>query len=253
MPNWNGEPDAVAGRTALADWITTPANPYFARNAVNQVWAYLFGTGLVEPLDDLSGVNPPSHPELLDELATAFVASGYDIKYLLKAIARTRVYQLSSADPNGSVSTPNPRLFGRAAVRALTGDQLYDSLCLAAGFDETAVNRQGPPGGVTRAEFLVRFGRSDRPTHAGRTILQSLLFMNGGLVADAIEPRKGRMLAAIAGAPFLDTTGRIEALYLAALSRRPRPDESQRLTDFVNGGGPAHDSGRAWRPCFGHC
>ena len=249
-PHWSGEPDAIAGRAALAGWITAPANPYFARNAVNQVWAYLFGAGLVEPLDDLSGVNPPSHPELLDELAKAFVASGYDVKFLLQAVTRSRAYQLSSADPGGPVAPPNPPLFVRASVRAMSGDQLYDSLCLAAGFDETGDAGHGPPGGMTRGEFLARFGRSDRPTQAGRTILQSLLFMNGGLVFDATDLRTGRTLAAVADAPFLDTSGRVEALYLAALSRRPRPDESQRLTAFVDGGGPAHDPRRALATAF---
>ena len=56
-------------RTVLADWVVARDNPYFARAAVNRVWSLFFGTGLVDPVDDLDDENPPSHPELLDELA----------------------------------------------------------------------------------------------------------------------------------------------------------------------------------------
>lgn len=97
------EPDT--GRAVLATWVTRKDNPYFARNAVNRVWAQLFGSGLVEPLGDLSGDNPARHPELLDELAKAFADSGFDLKCLVAALTQTRAYQLSSVRPAGAART----------------------------------------------------------------------------------------------------------------------------------------------------
>ena len=80
-PQWKFK---VSSRVTLADWMTSPENPYFARASVNRLWAHLFGTGLVDPVDDLSDANPPSHPELLDELARQFVEHGYDFEFLLR-------------------------------------------------------------------------------------------------------------------------------------------------------------------------
>ena len=88
-------------REALADWITSPENPYFARVAVNRVWADLMGRGLVEPVDDMRATNPPSNPALLAALADDFRASGFDIKKLIRRIMTSYVYGLSS--------TPNER------------------------------------------------------------------------------------------------------------------------------------------------
>jgi len=206
---------------AVADWVVGTANPYFARHAVDRVWAGLFGTGLAEA---------PDHAALLDALAAAFDASGYDLKVLIRAITRTRVYQLASSDPTSGPSVPSdPRLFARAAVRPLTGDQLYDSLCVAAGFGASA-----PP----RAEFVSRFGRADRADDSGPTIPEVLLLMNGELMTAATDPARGPTLAATT-APFLDARSRVELLVLAALCRPPGPDEAARLAAAVEFGGTA--------------
>src|SRR5262249_52573217 len=86
-------------RALLADWIIAPRNPFFARAAVNRLWDHFFGIGLVDPVDDLTDENKPSHPELLDELARAFVASGYDLKVIIRAILLSDSYQRSSEMP----------------------------------------------------------------------------------------------------------------------------------------------------------
>ena len=95
-------------------------NPYFARNAVNQLWAHFFGSELVESLDDPSGENASSHPALLGQLAQAFVESGLDLTHLTTAIVLTKAYQLSSVTTGPIVA---PRLFVRPMVRGLTGDR----------------------------------------------------------------------------------------------------------------------------------
>src|SRR5262249_46771037 len=160
--------DAKSGPAALADWMTARDNPYFARNAVNRVWADLFGVGLVDPIDDLSGQAKASHPELLDELAKAFVESGYDLKYLQKALMLSRAYQLGSALPQGKEQADDPRLFGRMRPRLLSSEVLYDSVLRATGQLEDR---------KARTEFLARFARTDRPTESQRSILQALQLM----------------------------------------------------------------------------
>ncbi|MBN9524135.1 DUF1549 domain-containing protein, partial [bacterium] len=98
---WPAAPAPDTGRTLLAGWLTARGNPYFARNATNQLWAHAYGTALVEPLDDMSGEGATAGPQadLLRELADAFTASGFDLKYLTRALVLTRAYQLSAVAP----------------------------------------------------------------------------------------------------------------------------------------------------------
>src|SRR5207248_118717 len=85
-------------RVTLADWVTAPDNPYFARAAVNRTWAYFLGTGLIEPVDEMVGASSTaSHPELLDLLAREFANHKFDVKFLIRTITATRAYQLTSA------------------------------------------------------------------------------------------------------------------------------------------------------------
>src|SRR5439155_13293749 len=88
-------------REKLVDWMADPQNPFFARALVNRYWSHFFGRGLVEPMDDFRSTNPPSNPELLEALAESFVASGYDLKSLVRTICTSRVYGLSSI-PNAT-------------------------------------------------------------------------------------------------------------------------------------------------------
>src|SRR5439155_12653461 len=83
-------------RLALADWLTSKDNKFFARSLVNRYWKHFFNRGLVDPEDDMRETNPPSNPELLDALAKNFVEFGYDLKKLVRTICTSQVYQLSS-------------------------------------------------------------------------------------------------------------------------------------------------------------
>jgi hypothetical protein len=109
-PHWFGSPppalDGVADvRVLLADWITRPDNPYFARNFANRFWAYLMGRGLVEALDDHRATNPASNPALLDALARDLTEHRFDTKHLLRTICNSRVYQLASQFDGGPGAT----------------------------------------------------------------------------------------------------------------------------------------------------
>jgi hypothetical protein len=121
----------VPARTILAEWITSPENPYFARATANRLWALFFGTGIVDPVDDLSANVQPSHPELLDELARQLTDHQFDLKFLIRAITASRAYGLSSA--GYAPGQDDAHLYARMAVRGLTPRQLYDSLVQASG------------------------------------------------------------------------------------------------------------------------
>ena len=231
-PVWKAKAEP---REVLADWITSPKNPYFARAAVNRVWARFFGTGLVDPVDDMGGDNLPSHPALLGELARQFVEHDYELKYLIRAITATRAYGLTSALDRPE-PTP-PFLFSAMSVRGLSAGQLFSSLAQATGF------RDGAEGSMTdvgpRGRFLELFAnRDEKPTEAQTSILQALTLMNGQIVTGATSLEVGDTLAAVAEAPYLDTAGRVEELFLAALTRKPRPDESALMVGYIEKAAP---------------
>ena len=233
-PQWKAD---TSTRTTLAEWITAPSNPYFARATVNRVWAYLFGRGLVEPVDSMIGDSSiSSHPELLDLLAREFVAHKFDLKFLLRTLTATRAYQLSSAAAD---KDPEDRaLFAHMPLRGLTAEQLFDSLAMATGYRDSGGGDDlisGLLGGnrSARSEFLTKFAPSERPIEAQTSILQALTLMNGKVTADATSLTKSETLAAIVDVPFASTAERVETLYLAALSRMPEAKELARAVRFV--------------------
>ncbi|MCE9562250.1 MAG: DUF1549 and DUF1553 domain-containing protein [Planctomycetes bacterium] len=237
------------GRQLLASWITGKENPYFARNAVNRMWAQVYGTALVEPLDDLSGEtgNKGYHAELLKELADAFVASGYDMKYITRAMVQTKAYQLSTVAPEGA--TTDPRLFAKMPVRGLTGEQLYDSLRTAAGLPPERDDTGRGLGLEARKRFAAQF-HVERTVTAERSIVQALSMMNGRLTTDLTDPAKNPTLAGAADAPFLDTRGKVETLFMGVLGRKPTAKEATAIIKYVDDGGTENDSHRALGDVF---
>jgi len=120
-------------RIELARMITHPRNPYFARAFVNRMWAEVVGRGFVEPIDDFTDDNKPSHPQTLDYLSEEFVASGYSLKSLLRTIVTSQVYQrghASSVDEEARVELETA--FLATPVRRMISESLFDSI-VAAG------------------------------------------------------------------------------------------------------------------------
>jgi hypothetical protein len=242
-PEWKKD---VSTRQTLAEWITSRDNPYFARATVNRTWAYFLGTGLIDPVDEMvGGGNEPSHPELLDELAGQFIANDFDLKYLIKAILMSRAYQLTSKRTHPTQD--EARWFGRMHPRGMTAEQLWDSIAQATGYRDgnsdprrVFLNNRSAEG-----RFVQRFGNSsDKPTEMQTSILQALMLMNGDVVGSATSLEKSETLAGILDAPFFDTRGRIEALYLAALGRKPTAKEQARLVKYVEQGGSDGEQGK---------
>ena len=229
-PEWTNN---AGPRQVLANWITARENPYFARAAVNRAWADLMGRGIVDPPDDFDAANLPSHPELLDKLASEFASHGYDVNSLIRAITASRVYQLTSGQTESRQS--DPRWFARRAVRRLTADQLFDSLLQAAGQDDEGSfrdreQRVDSPR-LRLRELFDQQGESAANSQA--TILQALAMMNGELVESATSGKRRATLTAVTEAPFFTDDERIETLFLATLSRPPRASEVRRLIAHV--------------------
>src|SRR4029077_19667058 len=118
-------------RVALADWMTSLQNPWFARNLANRTWAHFAGRGLVEPIDDARDTNPPSNPELLDALAKHVVDTKFDVKQLIRAITKSRTYQLSSK-PN-STNEKDATNYSRSSFRRLDAEVVLDMVSQTTG------------------------------------------------------------------------------------------------------------------------
>jgi hypothetical protein len=247
-PQWRFR---VGARKTLADWVASKDNPYFAKAAANRIWGHFFGRGIVEPVDDFSDANPPSHPELLNYLAQEFAVHEFDLKFLIRAITASKTYRLSSQRTHESQD--DPELFARMNVQGLTPNQLYDSLAQATGARLSFQANNPFLFGNQNEEGLFQETFDDGGTtltNRETTILQALALMNGQLTANATNLTQSRTLAAVVGAPFLDTEEKIEALYLAALSRKPSEKELSRLKAYVESGGPAKNSDLALADVF---
>ncbi|HEY7311055.1 MAG TPA: DUF1549 and DUF1553 domain-containing protein [Gemmataceae bacterium] len=242
-PKWKSKTGA---RATLAEWMTSKDNPYFARAAVNRMWGYFFGTGIVDPVDEMvGGEHTPSHPELLDELARQFAAHDFDLKFLIRAITSSRAYQLSSVATHQSQD--DPREFARMPLRGLSAEQLFDSIAQATGYREAGNGNPRFPGNQgARGRFINEFTNvSDKATEVQTSILQALAMMNGQVTAAATDLEGSETLSALLDAPFMDTTERLETLYLVTLARKPSPKELSRMVKYVEGGGSAGDSAGA--------
>jgi len=233
-PDWKSSLDK---RALVSTWITAADNPFFAKAAVNRLWDHFLGRGFVNPVDDLDKANPPSHPELLDEMARQFAAHDFDLNYLIRAITASRAYQLTSRGTSGDDDLAH---FARMPVRRMTSDQLFASVVEATGYrEERRANRNQvlPDLAGAAAEFRARFAEQSVPrTEAETSILQALTLMNGKLVGKATDLSESETLAAVADAPFLSAAEQVEVLFMATLSRRPDGEESARLVSYVESG-----------------
>ena len=239
------QPEAVSTkvdvRQPLAQWLTGPENPRFARAVVNRYWGYLLGRGLVHPIDDLSATNPPVFPALLEALATDFVAHRYELKHLLRTIANSRVYQLASdIDPPMDAEG---KFFTRRIPFRLPAEVLLDAVNQAAGTQEVFADL---PAGTRAIElpdpsvdsyFLTTFGRPRRTStceceRMNRLDLSQVLHLaNGEAIHGKVTAAKGRVAKLLESQP--DDAAVIEELYLAALSRMPTADERETSAKFL--------------------
>jgi hypothetical protein len=222
-------------RDALADWMLSPDNPYFAKVAVNRVWADLMGRGLVDPVDDLRVTNPASNEALLSALAEHFRQVGFDTKQLLRTIMTSYVYGLSSAPNDRNVA--DTRNYSRHYRQRLRAEVLLDAISSITDVPETFA---ALPGGSRATEiwshrveslFLDAFGRPDanqdppceRTTET--TMVQTLHLMNAPNLHHKVTSDEGR--AARLAASDTSVEQIVEELYLWVYGRYPSSEERQ--------------------------
>jgi hypothetical protein len=222
-------------RAALADWMSDRANPFFARTLVNRYWKHFFNRGIIEPEDDIRETNPPSNPELLDALAQKFIASGYDLKALIRDITRSQTYQLSAVPNNYNKS--DRQNFSRYYAKRLTAEVLFDSLNevtrtpstfagMPAGTKATALPDNSFNAG---SYFLTVFGRpeSSSACECERTqeasLAQALHLLNAKDIQEKIASNAGAA-AKLAADPRTDED-KLRELYVTAYARPPGEGE----------------------------
>jgi hypothetical protein len=235
--------DPLDRRVKLAEWMTSPANAFFARNIVNRFWGYMMGRGLVEPLDDMRQTNPASNPELLDALAADFVKHKYDLKHLLRTIMNSRAYQLSAAATAGNKADTANIHYARFTVRRMTAEQVADALDFVTGTQEKypglplGTRAIQLPDSRVKSFLLDTFGRPSRQIvcECERTvqpnIAQALHLLNGDFLNKKIADPKGRVEGLLKAKKAL--TEIVEELYLTTLSRPPRADEVERALGWI--------------------
>jgi hypothetical protein len=220
-------------REVLAEWVTAPENPYFAKVIANRVWADLMGRGIVDPVDDLRATNPPSNPELLDALAKDFRANKCDLKKLIRTICVSHAYQLSTTPNDRNAS--DLRNYSRHYRQRLRAEVLLDMVSDITGVPEKF--EAMPPGSRaievwtarSQSVFLDSFGRpdpnQDPPCErtADTTVVQALHLMNSPALHRKVTADDGRCAELAKGKKSPAEIA--DELYLLAYCRPPTDTE----------------------------
>jgi hypothetical protein len=238
-------------REVFALWLVAPKNPWFARAAVNRVWSWLLGRGIVQEPDDFRTGNPPSNPELLAYLEEQFVASHYDLKAIIRLILNSQTWQLSSIPRTRSADAAAN--FAYYPLRRLDAEVLADAICEVTGSTESYSSAIPEPytyipgeersialpdGSITSA-FLELFGRPPRDTgleserNNRLTAAQELHLLNSSHVERKIE-QSASFQALLRGAKGRGEI--VNGLYLTILSRQPTAEELRAAAAYTQNG-----------------
>ena len=230
-------------RLKLADWMSSPQNPFFAKALVNRYWKHFFRRGLIEPEDDIRDSNPPTNPELLAALEQHFVSSGFDLKALVRVITQSSAYQLS-AIPN-EYNIADTQNYSRYYPRRLQAEVMLDAIDDLTGARTDFPNLPSgtraialPDNSYNNASpFLKVFGRPENESVCecervqSSSLAQSLHLMNAADIKGKLATGNGR--AVNLAKSEKPTEEKIRELYSAAFSREPREDELKVALDFL--------------------
>jgi hypothetical protein len=252
-----GAESGVSRRATFAKYVTSPENLQFARMCVNRYWAHFFGHGIVNPVDDFNGKNKPSHPELLNELAKDFIDHKFDLHWLMKAIAGSEAYSLTSRSAAKERDAQAEKLLALARVRALAPEQILRSVIEATDLEEgPMMGRMNPrelgkaPGGkgmgkakgeniqrlimVLTSQFRQTFEDDEggEAVEFAGTIPSALMMMNHQMLNTGMTAGRmngfGEMLA-----KHSTPESKVRAIFLSCLSRTPTAAESTRWMSHV--------------------
>lgn len=285
-PGWpfaSGKFDFREGRiAAFSDWLTAPANPLFARVAVNRLWQWHFGEGLQKTPSDFGKMGGyPSNPKLLDWLAAEFVKRGFSMKEMHRLMVTSETYKSASemepalAQANAKIDVNNTFLW-RFPLRRLEAEPIWDSVFTSAGeldlslggtsFDMGAGGgKRGGKGGATktirRAAYMARGyatgrdatpaflqtfdvedGRTPCPVRTQTVTAPQALFM---MNSDVIDKASGRFADRLAKETSGNLSAAVDLAYRMAVARLPSPTEKERALAYL-GNDPARLKGLAW-------
>jgi hypothetical protein len=223
----------IARKDRLASWLTSDENSFFARSTVNRIWYHVMGKGIVDPVDDFRDSNPASNDELLDGLSADFVASGYDLRHLIRTILNSRTYRLSARTHD--LNADDEVYFSHAVTKLLPAEVLLDAISAVADVPTTfnglpaGSKAISIPDGQMDHPFLKTFGRPARELacecerESDSNLSQALQLIGGSTVHDKLRADGGRMhRLADSGKSAAEIT---EELYAVALSRKPTETE----------------------------
>jgi hypothetical protein len=276
-------PEGTSGRMELAQWLTSSEHPLTSRVMVNRIWSHLFGRGLVETVDNfgLAGA-APTHPELLDFLATRFVGGGWSVKSMIRLMVLSRTYRLSVAYPADNVAADEDNsLYWRANLRRLEAEGIRDGLLVSSGllqpgrpdgapFDRSVggdLGKVSKKGGKAPSDVILKpirsvylpvfrsrlpgmftvfdFAEPDQ-VNGQRNVTtvptQALFFLNNPFVLKTASAHAAQLL------DLEDATDadRVQKAYAAVLGRFPSPAEVDRALAFIREGDGEDDDQEAW-------
>lgn len=232
-------------RDALAHWLVSKDNPFFAKAIANRIWSYFFGRGIIDPVDDIRASNPPANPALLDALTKDLIDHNFDLQHLMRTIANSRAYQAEFQ--TNEWNAKDGYNFSHAYPRRMTAEELMDAVSSAAGVkaqfpevpEDTAAEQLVDPH-IGPEGFLDVFGRPLRESscecerRTDFSLPQALNLVNGKTISDAVSDAKGRVANLVLSGK--DDKAIVDELYLAALSRLPDERESERGARYLAGG-----------------
>jgi hypothetical protein len=225
----------AARRVEMAAWLTSRDNPYFARSYVNRLWGYLFGVGIIEPLDDIRAGNPATNPELLDFLTQEFMKSGFNVRHMVRLICTSRTYQLSVDTNNWNAD--DKVNYSHAMARRLPAEVLLDAVYRVTGtkskFPGVSEGTRAaalPDSGVELPSgFLTTFGRPARESACecertnGMQLGPVMALVSGPTLGDAIADPNNELTRLVAGEN--DDARLIDDLFTRILNRPATPQE----------------------------
>ena len=230
-------PDSITEPTlsdAFTQWLLDDKNPYFAKTMVNRLWKSMMGRGLVDPVDDFRQTNPPTHPELLDQLTQDFIRSGYDLRATLRLIASSHAYQRSSA------TTPSneadrffySHFYDQPLEPEVLSDAISDVLQVSIAYGQQplgtrAVDLVHPQIESRALDVLGRCSRESSCESSGESsnsgLSEKLFLLNGEFINGRLKSEEGRLARLLSqGSSPLEI---IQNFYRAALQRSPDPRE----------------------------
>ncbi|MCG8652203.1 MAG: DUF1549 and DUF1553 domain-containing protein, partial [Pirellulales bacterium] len=227
-------------RVVMAEWLTSPENPYFSTSIANRVWAHFMGVGIVEPVDDIRVSNPPTNPELFQTLGDKLAEYNFDFRQLVRDICNSRAYQ-RTVTPNES-NKSDTRNYAYATVRRIPAEMLLD--CVSQVTNTKEKFRGLPVGaravqiadGRTSTYFLNTFGRAPRDTvcdceaSTDPSLSQALHLLNGSATTGKIS--QGKVIDELLKDDASPEQA-LDRLYIRCLSRYPTESERKELMASV--------------------